>query len=164
MTSCLVGSVQAPFAQSLYETHSFLRDPELLQNLVDGLQLTQSVAIRLEPLFSQAYEASAIQDHRHDCMLFIILIFSLCVHICTIIIIYVCDTIFLSNINIIIIQFYIILCDYYDDVYAMILCMYTMFSMHNIRSTCAPDNIYNSYLHASNCMRCMVECTPITGR
>lgn len=44
---------QSPVTQSLYETRSFLRDPELLQNLVDALQLTQSVAIRLEPLFIQ---------------------------------------------------------------------------------------------------------------
>ena len=44
---------RSPVIQSLYETHSFLRDPELLQNLVDALQLTQSVAIRLEPLFIQ---------------------------------------------------------------------------------------------------------------
>lgn len=45
------------------------------------------------------------------------------------------DTILLSHIkhNIIIhTEFYIILCDYYDDVYAMILCMYIMFSMHII--------------------------------
>ena len=44
---------QSPVIQGLYEPHSFLRDPELLQNLVDALQLTHSVAIRLEPLFIQ---------------------------------------------------------------------------------------------------------------
>ena len=44
---------QSPVIQSLYEACSFLRDPELLQNLVDALQLTQSVVIRLEPLFIQ---------------------------------------------------------------------------------------------------------------
>lgn len=44
---------QSPIIQGLYDSHSFLRDPELLQNLIDALQLTQSLSIRLEPLFIQ---------------------------------------------------------------------------------------------------------------
>ena len=53
LTGWVILVSQSPVIQSLYETHSFLRDPELLQNLVDALQLTQSVSIRLEPLFIQ---------------------------------------------------------------------------------------------------------------
>ena len=53
LASWIVLISQSPVIQALYESHSFLRDPELLQNLIDALQLTQSIAIRLEPLFIQ---------------------------------------------------------------------------------------------------------------
>ncbi len=44
---------QSPITAYLYEPVSFLRDPELLQNLLDALTLTADLSIRLERLFSQ---------------------------------------------------------------------------------------------------------------
>lgn len=44
---------QSPVVQNFYDSVSFLREYELLQNLVDTLQLTHTLPIRLEPLLTQ---------------------------------------------------------------------------------------------------------------
>jgi len=44
---------QSPATQTMYEATSFLRDPELMQFLLDTLVGTSSLTVHLEPLLVQ---------------------------------------------------------------------------------------------------------------